>query len=340
MKIGLCISNETPNLKGTITSLFQRKINQSKKDWSEKFSQVLDKKKIKYGYVYMDKDNWIKQADKYDILIWKPKFMGVQSSQFFKEKIYFIQYVMKKRIYPNYETVWHFDSKIAQKYFFEYNNITTPHTFVSFDYNEAVDIAEKINYPIVVKSSNGAGSTGVKLIKSKKDLMKKINYEFLGRKIIKKMLKINYDYFGYLYCQEFIKNNKGDLRITIIGDKYAVGFWRLNRDNDFRASGSGKINYNKEIPTDIIEYCAIINKNNKFDMMAYDILFNGNKFLIVEMSYGYVDQAVYNANGYYVLNKKGKIQKFVKGNYWPQELWLDSIISNNNINFKERSGKS
>jgi len=331
MKIGVCVSNDIPNLKGRFIKIFQKRINKSRKDWSDKFAEALDKENLKYGYIYMDRNDWIKQVNKYDILIWKPKFMGVQSSQFFKEKIYFIQYIMKKRIYPNYETVWHFDSKIAQKYIFEYTNVKTPSTFVSFDYNESVNIAEKINYPVIVKSSNGAGSTGVKLINSKKNLIKKINYEFVVKKIINKVLKTSYDRFGYLYCQQFIRGNAKDLRINIIGNKYAIGFWRINRDNDFRASGSGKIDYSTEIPINVIEYCASISRDNKFDSMAYDVLFTDNKFVIVEMSYGYVDQAVYNAKGYYILNEQGKVKEFVEGNFWPQELWIKWVIDDSNL---------
>lgn len=329
MKIGICISNETPNFKGRFMNFFQNKANQSKKDWSERFSQILSKKNINYGYIYIDKDDWIQQINNYDVLLWKPKFMGVESSQFFKEKVYFIQHIMNKRIYPNYETVWHFDSKNAQKYLFEYTNIKTPKTYVSFDYNESIDTCDKIDYPTVVKSSNGAGSTGVKLVKSNKTLKKIINYEFFGKKVMNRVFKTNHDPFGYLYIQKFMKNNAGDLRINIIGDKYAVGFWRGNRDNDFRASGSGKIDYNKEIPVEIIEYCTNISKNNKFDSMAYDVLFNQEgDFVIVEISYGYVDTAVYNAKGYYILDNEGKISKFVEGHYWPQELWIEWVHDN------------
>lgn len=335
MKIGICISNETPIIKGKFNGFLQQKVNQSTKDWSLRFSEALNKKNVNFGYIYIDRDDWIQQIKQYDILLWKPKFMGIESSQFFKEKIYFIQHIMDKRIYPNYETVWHFDSKNAQKYLFEYTNIKTPKTFVSFDYNESIKTSNKIKYLIVVKSSNGAGSIGVKLVKSYKTLTRKINFDFLGKKILNRLFNTNHDPFGYLYFQTFMENNDGDLRINIIGDKYAVGFWRSNRDNDFRASGSGKIDYNKEIPVEIIEYCANISKINKFDSMAYDVLFDQEgDFVIVEMSYGFIDTAVYNAKGYYLMNSEGKVSKFIAGNYWPQELWVEWALENINNNEK------
>src|SRR5699024_9900264 len=96
----------------------------------------------------------------------------------------FIQNIMKKRIYPNYETVWHFDSKVAQKYLLEYQKIKTPKNFASFSYNECIEIAKELQYPIVYKKSNGAGSSNVKLIKEGKKLIKNINNKFLWNRII------------------------------------------------------------------------------------------------------------------------------------------------------------
>ena len=48
-----------------------------------------------------------------------------------------------------------------------------------------------------------------------------------------------YDTKDYVYFQKFLPNNKYDIRIVVIGDR-AFGFIRYNRENDFRASGSGK----------------------------------------------------------------------------------------------------
>ena len=145
-----------------------------------------------------------------------------------------------------------------------------------------------------------------------------------------------FDRFGQIYVQEFLEGNKADLRITVIGDKYAYGFWRKNRENDFRASGSGNIDYQTDIPQNVIRYCSQISKRYGFDSMAYDILFRDSDFFIVEMSYGYNESALYNSKGYYELDQNGGVLCFNEGNHWPQELWvkwikacLDSSILSN-----------
>jgi len=328
MKIGVCVSNEKLKFEKFPMKLLQKLFNKSTPDWSNKFIEVLELYKLDYCKIFIDKDDWINMVKQCDVLIWKPKFMGPMSSSFFKEKVFFIQYVLGKRIYPNFETIWHFDSKIAQKYIFDNSNIKTPKTYVIFDYNEAISKSMTIKYPIVLKKSNGAGSANVKLIKNKIQFQKVIIKEFIFRRIMANILKFGIDPFGYVYFQEFIKDNKRDLRINIIGDRYAVGFWRENRRNDFRASGSGKIDYTREIPKEVIEYCARISKENKFDSMAYDVLFKDGDFVIIEMSYGFVDKAFYNASGYYELDEDGRVSNFIARNTWPQELWIKWLKDN------------
>lgn len=329
MNIAVCKSNKRISVERSIFKYFGKRLFKNNYDWAQKFTTFMDKFGLAYESVYIDDNQWIEKIESFDVIIWKPEFMGVRSTQILKEKIYFMQYIMGKRVFPNYETIWHFDSKIAQSYFFKYKKIKTPKTFVSFDYNDVVDNSNKLVYPIVIKESSGAGSSGVRLIKSYKNMIKYINRRFIWENLLSRKLSQRlFDRFGQIYFQEFLVNNKADLRITVIGSKYAFGFWRKNREGDFRASGSGKVDYQSEIPQNIVEYCVQISKNNNFDSMAYDILFKDDEFLIVEMSYGYNETAIFSSKGYYEFDQKGSICKFTSGNYWPQELWVKWILEN------------
>jgi len=329
MRIAVGISNQPIKIQGSILRPFNKRLFKQDDNWACKFACFLKQEGVDCDIVEMDKSDWIDRLKPYDILIWKPRFMGPRSSQIIKEKIFFIQYFMKKRVYPNYETVWHFDSKIAQSYIFKHQRIKSPHTFVSFDYNEAIHQARKQRYPVVLKESGGASSSGVSLIRSGRAMISYINKRFLWENLLSRKVSSRlFDRFGQIYIQTFLRGNPADLRINIIGDQYAFGFWRKNRENDFRASGSGRIDYKTELPKHIIEYCARISRMNRFDSMAYDILFRKDKFYIVEMSYGYNDRAVYNSGGYYILDKNCEVSEFVTGHYWPQQLWVRWLLDN------------
>ena len=325
MKIGICRSNDTINTK---YNLINKIINRGDCNrWNFKFEEAIKKTSIEYLNINIDCNEWIDEVSKVDIIVWKPKFLGVEAASYLKEKIYFLEKIMKKRVYPSYDTIWHFDSKIAQSYLFKYLNINTPKTFVTFDYNEAKYQVKKEKYPFVYKESGGAGSSNVRLIKNEHSFKKVIYKKFIINKILGYLIpKSSINRFGSIYFQEFMTGNDADLRITVIGDKYIFGFWRKNRKNDFRASGSGQVDYAKEIPVKAINLCREISEELKFDSMAYDLLIKDGEFKVIEMSYGYVDKAIYDCAGYYLYENKK--MEYVSGNFWPQEIWIKWVVDN------------
>ena len=119
---------------------------------------------------------------------------------------------------------------------------------------------------------------------------------------------------NYVLFQKFLPNNLFDTRVSIIGER-AFAFRRFNRKNDFRASGSGNIDYDlNEIDLRAIEIAFNISNKLDFQSMAYDFLINEEKELeICEISYTYVDYAVYDCPGFW-----DKDLKWHEGHCWPQ----------------------
>lgn len=314
-------------------------------NWHLKFVDALEAISLEheipdYELVDINTDDWITKLDDFDAVIWKPNHMGFESASYFKEKIYFIEKHLGKLVVPNFNSVWHFESKVAQKYIFEKYKIRTPRTIATFDYHDALNRLNEFQFPIVMKKSTGAAASNVKLvatIEEARSLIDRIyckevvsqDVKAKGRilgKLSKHYLHLRHDWNTnsanqpVVYWQEFIPDNSRDLRITVIGNKYAFGFWRNNRPNDFRASGSGNIDFVSDVPETAIKYCMNISDMLDLDSMAYDLLFTGDEIKVVEMSYGYLDTAIYKSNGYYELVDSELL--FHKGNYWPQELWV------------------
>ena len=327
--------------------------------WHDKFASALDAK-IRQGYllryqvVNLDKHDWAEVVAPFDIVIWKPANMGPKGSSYFKEKIYFLEKFMGKTVMPNFDSIRHFESKAAQSYLFKKFCLSTPGTFVSFDYQDSIDHLKIAHLPLVFKTSYGAASRNVELIQEQnigrrmiennfqqqmwdeQKNQKKTNGIMLFSQIFKRWFWIKVfntffengdlsNRFGSIYWQEFIPGNKADLRITVIGDRFAFGFWRNNRVGDFRASGSGRLDYESEIPQFCLQYCVKINRLLNFDSMAYDILFTDKGFVINEISYAYLDTAIFNSKGYY--NIWDDKCEFIKGHVWPQELWVEWALN-------------
>ena len=319
--------------------------------WHEKFMDSLEKKAgempcLRISLVNMDRSDWLTQIGDATLVLWKPPYMGHEFAGYVKEKVFLLERYHGKVVLPNFSTVWHFESKIAQSYLFDLLNVSTPRTVVSFDYDEALELARRECFPVVQKKPAGAGSTNVRALYSLGALRRHLENTFSlslwdrsqnepgrAKRVAKGICHrwfwdfarrrlLHSDLFGVAYWQEFIPGNNSDLRITAIGDRFATGFWRRNRPGDFRASGSGNIDFETPLPEEALRCCLDINRRLDFDSMAYDILFRDGKVVISEMSYGYSDAAVHRVKGYSVLEPDGSLS-FVQGNTWPQELWVE-----------------
>lgn len=321
--------------------------------WDEKFAKALDEYiarglDIKYEVVDLDKSDWIESLKPFDSVIWNPSYMGLKSAGHYKEKIFFIEHYLNKKVMPSYQTVWAFESKIAESYFFKNFNVPTPETIATFSFKDAIDQLSKAKMPIVVKESEGAAGKGVRLVSDKKKYYNELLLDFAEKKWAEERLKLNpksiiiknitrkwlWYYIlkrfkilrsgrGAAYWQRFLPDNPGDLRIVVVGN-FATGFWRQNRKNDFRASGSGKINFDRELPEEIVLYLIRFTNQMGYDSMVYDVMFEKNDFLITEMSYNCPDKNTYKKNFVYRLID-GNLQK-QEGHFWIEELWVKAFV--------------
>lgn len=259
-------------------------------------------------------------------------------------------------VFPNLKTRWHYDEKVAQHYLLESIDAPKIKSWVFWNHSDAITFLKKCKYPIVFKLSVGAGSSNVLKIDSFNEAQKKVDAifkdsiipytfnEFSNKSILKdpkqflrkayyaaryvflgKYPRINYYHIqkNYAYFQEFLPDNKYDIRITVIGNR-TFGYVRHNRNNDFRASGSGKIDYDlKKIPLECVRIAQDISQKCNFQSMAYDFLIGekGNP-LVNEISYCYVNTLVNNCPGHWDRNLD-----WHKGNMWPEEAHVEDFVN-------------
>jgi hypothetical protein len=123
---------------------------------------------------------------------------------------------------------------------------------------------------------------------------------------------------NYVLFQRFLPGNNFDTRVTVIGDR-AFAFRRMVRDDDFRASGSGRIDYDStKIDPRCLEIAFATSRKMGFQSMAYDFLRNEDgEPEFCEVSYTYVSSAVHNCPGYWDTRLN-----WHEGHYWPEHLHL------------------
>lgn len=238
------------------------------------------------------------------------------------------------KVFPDFNTAWHFDDKVGQKYLLEALQIDLAPTWVFYNKQEALRWVDETNFPKVFKLRGGAGSQNVQMVHNRVAARRLIRRAFsrgfppydawgslkerwrklyLGKTgsmdVIKGLIRLAYppNYsqvmgkeLNYIYFQDFIPNNTSDTRIIVIDGK-AFALKRMVRANDFRASGSGLFKYERE---EFDENCVKISfeytKALKAQCITFDYVFNkNNKPLLVEISYGFSNGVYDPCTGYW-----------------------------------------
>ena len=318
-----------------------------------------EKQGIPYKIVDCYADDIIDQVRDCQIVMWHHHHTSAQDKIFATQLLFALEQSGKK-VFPDFKTSWYFDDKLGQKYLLEAIQAKMVKTYTFYDQRGAMNWLENRELPIVAKLRGGAGSNNVKLLKTyqqaqhyiKKsfcsgfpsydklnDLKENIRRKLIGKGTLMDIAKslrrvaVGTEYSrtfplqrGYVLFQDFIPNNSCDIRVVVIGDK-AFAIKRLVRKNDFRASGSGFIEYD---PTQIDLRCIQISFETSVllqaQCLAYDFVFDTKENpLIVEINYGFAHRAYEACPGFWDINLTWHEGKF-NSTHW----MVDNIIKEKN----------
>lgn len=290
--------------------LYRDKVGASKV-WHNEFSAQLSEMKI--DYLVVDFDGFFKVAvpkffilrfikanyEQGDIFICR-----VEERRYLRLLPWYEELVAifgETNVFPSYESLWLYDNKMRQgEIFNEYSDPSPKQAF--FKKQKEAEFWMKRNhldFPLVRKNNKGSASKGVSLADS---------------------LDINYP----CLLQEFCPENEGDFRICVIGHR-VMGFFRGNRDNDFRASGSGKLIYTEDLPMDAVGIAWTISNRHQFPCMAYDFVKNARgEWVVIEMSYTFNDDAITQCR--YYLDATNNYSKEDKINCTPEQFIIEDLL--------------
>ncbi len=301
--------------------------------FAERWITYCKKNNIPFKIVNAYDNDIVSQLNDCDAFMWH-FYQKSYKDQLFAKQLLFSFQTAGIRVFPDFNTAWHFDDKVGQKYLLEAIGAPLVPSYMFFTKEEALKWINLTDFPKVFKLRGGAGAENVKLARTKaearqltktafgrgfkkyrplsnfkdrwkkyrdgktdlKDVLKGI-VRFVAPPEFSKMLQAEK---GYVYFQDFIPDNSFDIRVVVVGDK-AFAIKRMTRKGDFRASGSGRIIYAK---AEIDERCVMIafevNEKLKAQSIAYDFVFDKeNNPLIVEISFGYSAPAYDRCEGYW-----------------------------------------
>ena len=324
--------------------------------FSERWIEYCEANKIDYKIVNAYASDIIEQVEDCNAFMWHHHHGNYRDTLFAKQLLYSLQ-MAGKVVFPDFNTGWHFDDKVGQKYLLESIGAPLVPSYVFYNKEDALKWVNITTFPKVFKLRGGAGSANVKLAHSKGEAILLINKAFgrgfsqfdsigylkdryckwrlgkdtlvgVAKGIARLFISTEFAKFhapekGYVYFQDFIPNNTFDIRVIVIGGK-AFAMKRICRQGDFRASGSGHFIFEtQQIDSRCIEITFEINKAIKSQSLAVDFVFDKeNNPLLVELSYGF-SMAIYDQSpGYWTADLA-----FHKEKFNPQGWIVEEVIA-------------
>lgn len=295
-------------------------IHQEANSFSDRWIKYCNEYAIDYKLVSCFNSDIVEQLKDCDGLMWHWNQEDFKAILFARQLTLSLE-KMGKKVFPNVNTAWHHDDKVGQKYLLECIDAPIVKTYVFYSKKEAEDWINSTIFPKVFKLRGGAGSVNVKLIRTKQQAQSFINIAFgkgflqinswdrlkerfwvlkrdknlkaakfvikgIGRLFLPMdLVKFSHREKGYIYFQDFLSDNAYDTRLVVVGGR-CFGIRRYNRNNDFRASGSGLLAYDPNLfNLECIKIAFDITKKLGSQSVAFDFIWDGKIAKIVEISY-------------------------------------------------------
>ena len=203
-----------------------------------------------------------------ELSIWK---------QMYDERLRVMVEDLGKIIYPTYNELWFYESKRRMCYWLQAHEIPHPKTWIFYNCDDAMEFARNIKLPIVFKTDFGSAASGVRIFRSRTQLMRSIKRCFrIG--VVRKDEDPRDHSWGSVLLQEYLPDAK-EWRVIRLGDSY-FGHQKL-RKGDFH-SGSGLAAW--ENPSqELLDLVRAITDKGGFRSMCLDIFQQGKRYFVNEL---------------------------------------------------------
>ncbi|WP_157279820.1 ATP-grasp domain-containing protein [Paenibacillus swuensis] len=245
------------------------------------------------------------------------------------------------QVVPRYEIFRAHENKGYQELLKAAHGFSSLHCHYLATARDFLNIADQINYPVVIKKMDGSMSKNVVKADTREEAVRHVHKftqpaqpiryflsKWLDQFILKKKY-VNYeretDYIGRYVVQQFVPGLQEDWRVLVCGDKYYV-LKRGVRKHDFRASGSGLFTFDHP-PEGMLDYAKSLYTKLDSPFLSMDICKHEGGFDVFEFQGTHFGPAaIINSEHYYRQHAQGTWEKVVgKSNY--SEVYIEAIIS-------------
>jgi len=243
------------------------------------------------------------------------------------------------QIIPSFSMLKAHNNKVAMEMLRDRSELDSIKTIKSHFFGtlqELISESGRLSYPVVIKPASGAMSRGVAKANNPDELImyaKKVSRSFNLKHDVKDLLrKLKYGtryhkesfFRSKFIVQNFIPGLENDWKVLVYGNKCFV-LYRGNRERDFRASGSGKFIFRKDLPDGLLDFAFEIKNHFKVPNISLDIGFDGKKFHLIEFQFLYFGTTTIEKSPFY-FEKYDNSWLLNKGKCELEKVYVDSIV--------------
>jgi len=246
----------------------------------------------------------------------------------------------KIRVIPSYQCLKAHNNKVAMELLRQRINNPKISSIRSKTYGtieELTDDMDSFVFPVVIKTFSGAMSKGVakadnkaQLISIAKKFMRSRDIKHDTKELLRKVKYRNYYvresfYRNKILVQNLIQKLNNDWKVLIYGNKAFV-LYRGTRDNDFRASGSGKFAFRKDLPKGMLDFAFEIKEYFDVSHISLDIGFDGEVFHLIEFQFLYFGTTTLEKSKFH-FEKIDNHWEIIEGKAELEEIYANAILN-------------
>lgn len=202
--------------------------------------------------------------------------------------------------------------------------------------------AASLSYPLVLKTGEGAGSTGVRLLHNAgqaRTIVRRMSRcgDCLQavKELIKRITRKGYSPYSLhrrkFVVQEFLPNLAYDYKVLIYGNRVFV-VRREVRDRDFRASGSGRLSWPRDVSDRLLDFAWRIYLGFDVPHASLDIAESGDRFHLIEAQFVDFGPATLERSDYHWRHDKDRWQ------FVDERAELESTFAESVVGYAKRKG--
>lgn len=175
---------------------------------------------VPFRVLDLARSDWLDQVERAGcevLLVWPDAFLSVWN-RMIKERLWVLEEELGYAAVPSSREIWMYEDKRRMVYWLQARQIPHPRTWIFYDPAEAEDFALRCELPVVFKLNFGAAATGVWIVRSRRELVRRVRRAFRRGCVGRGMDRRDREW-GAVLLQEYLPGVK-EWRLVRIGDSY------------------------------------------------------------------------------------------------------------------------